>query len=251
MWWYVTALGLAAIILGMAKSGFGGGIGILAVPLTANVLPADQAIGVLLPMLIVGDVFASYAHRKHVDWPVARPMLLGAVLGIGIGTGVLLLLTDNATLTFALNLTVGGICLLMVAVQAWRLAGFNLPRVPANKTSGVSIGSVAGVASTLAHSAGPIGAIYLLEIKLPKRAFVATTAWFFFLVNLLKLPTYLALALITPSTLVQSAWGMLFIPVGTVLGLWAHSRIPEKPFTILIYATAALAAARMIWTAFA
>lgn len=250
-WWYVTALALAAIILGMAKSGFGGGIGILAVPLTANVLPADLAVGVLLPMLLVGDVFASGIHRKNVDWPTVRPLLAGAVIGIALGTGVLLLLEDVGSLTRALNVTVGGICLGLVLIQGWRLMGRSLPHVPPTPPAAVVTGGVSGVISTLAHSAGPVAAVYLLEIKLDKRKLVATAAWLFFLINLLKLPTYVGLGLITPATLVQSAWAALAIPVGTLLGVWAHQRIPERPFTAVIYLTAAVAAGRMIWKAFA
>ncbi len=249
-WWYVTALLLAAVIQGMAKSGFGGGIGILAVPLVANVLPPDQAIGVLLPMLIVGDIVASVMHRRNVDWPTLRPVLGGSVLGIIVGTIVLYLLGTADKLTFALNLLVGGICLLMVAVQAWRLTGRHLPRVRPTTRNGLGVGSAVGVASTLAHSAGPVAAIYFLEIKLDKARLVATAAWLFFLVNMLKLPTYFGLGLINPATLLQSLWAVAGIPIGSVLGLWMHRRIPEKPFTIVIYVAAALAAARMIWKAF-
>lgn len=249
-WWYVAALLIAAVILGIAKTGFGGGIGILAVPLTANVLPTDKALGVLLPMLIVGDVFAASIHRRNVDWPTLRPVLLGSVLGIVAGTGLFLLLSDVANLKVALNLVVGGICLVMVLVQAWRLAGGNLPRVRPTRTSGGIVGSAVGLASTLAHSAGPVAAIYFLEIKHDKARLVATAAWLFFLVNLMKLPTYFGLGLVSPGTLAQSLWATAGIPIGTLLGLWMHKRIPEKPFTIVIYLAAAAAAGWMVYKSF-
>ncbi len=249
-WWYVTALLLAAVIQGMAKSGFGGGIGILAVPLVANVLPADQAIGVLLPMLIVGDIFASVAHRRTVDWPTLRPVLGGSTIGIVLATALLVWLGTANRLTFALNLLVGGLCLLMVLVQAWRLAGWSLPRVRPTTRNGTLVGTAVGLASTLVHSAGPIATIYFLEIKLDKAKLVATAAWTFFLVNLLKLPTYFGLGLIAWTTILQSSWAALGIPFGSLLGLWMHKRIPEKPFTIVIYIAAALAAGRMIYKAF-
>ena len=137
----------------------------------------------------------------------------------------------------------------MVAVQAWRLTGRNLPRVRPTRRNGTIVGTAVGVASTLAHAAGPVAAIYFLEIKLNKARLVATAAWLFFLVNLLKLPTYLGLGLITWTTLLQSSWAILGIPVGSVLGLWMHKRIPEKPFTAIIYIAAALAAGRMVWKA--
>ncbi len=248
-WWFVTALLLAAVIQGMAKSGFGGGVGILAVPLVANVLPADQAVGVLLPMLIVGDIFAATVHRKKVDWPTLKPVIAGSFIGIAVATALMIFLGTADKLTLALNLLVGGICLLMVLVQAWRLAGGSLPRVRPTRRNGTIVGSAVGVASTLAHSAGPVAAIYFLEIRLDKARLVATAAWTFFLVNLLKLPTYFGLGLITPATLLQSSWAAAGIPIGSLLGLWMHKRIPEKPFTIIIYLAAAVAAGRMIWKA--
>ena len=248
-WWYVTALLGAAVILGMAKSGFGGGIGILAVPLTANVLPADRALGVMLPMLLVGDVFASAIHAKHVSWKELWPLLIGAAAGIAGGAGLLAWLKDAGSLTAALNLTVGGLCLGIVALQAYRLSGRDLPRVPATPPAGAGVGAVSGVVSTLAHSAGPIASVYLLEIRLDKARFVATAAWLFFLMNLMKLPAYLGLGLVTPSTLVQSTWAAAGIPVGTVLGVWMHRRIPERPFAAVVYLGAAAAAGRMVWKA--
>ena len=248
-WWYVTALLLAAAIQGMAKSGFGGGIGILAVPLVANVLPPGEAIGVLLPMLMVGDVFAAVVHRKNVSWPTLKPVVGGSVVGIVIGTVILAILGNAERLTIALQLIVGGICLTMVGVQAWRLAGFNLPRVKPTRRNGIVVGTGVGITSTLAHAAGPVAAIYYLEIRLDKARLVATAAWTFFLVNLLKLPTYLGLGLINAETLLQSAWAAAGIPVGSLLGLWMHRRIPEKPFTIVIYVAAAAAAGRMIYKA--
>jgi uncharacterized membrane protein YfcA len=250
-WWFVTALLLAAVIQGMAKSGFGGGIGILAVPLVANVLPPDQAIGVLLPMLIFGDLFANAMHWKHVDWPTIRPVLLGSTVGIALGTGLLIALGTADRLTFALRLIVGGICLLMVVIQLWRLLGYSLPRVQPTHRNGSIVGAAVGVVSTLAHAAGPIAAIYFLEIKLDKHKLVATAALTFLLVNLLKLPTYLGLGLIDVGTLVNSLWAAAGIPVGSLIGLWLHRRIPEKPFTIVIYTAAAIAAGRLIYQALA
>jgi uncharacterized membrane protein YfcA len=123
--------------------------------------------------------------------------------------------------------------------------------VPATPPAGLGVGGSAGLVSTLSHAAGPIAAIYLLEIKLDKARLVATAAWFFFAVNLMKLPAYLGLGLVTPGSLVQSAWAALGIPVGTVLGLWMYKRIPEKPFVTIVYVAAAIAAGRMVWQALA
>ena len=249
LWWYVSALVLASGLIGMAKSGFAGGIGILAVPLTASALPADKAIGVLLPILILGDVFASLHHFRRVSRPHLAWLFAGGVVGIGLGTLLLWWLQNEgvATLAVALNLIVGGICLLLVTFQLWRLFGGRPPRIPPTRLGGYVVGGVSGVASTLAHSAGPIAGIYLLEQRLDKARIVATAAVLFLFVNLAKLPTFVGLGLIDAGTLRQSVTFALPVAVGALVGIWAHRRIPEKPFAAIIYVAAAVAAGQMVW----
>ena len=252
-WWYVTALAVAAVIIGLAKSGFAGGIGILAVPLTASALPADRALGVLLPILILGDVFASAAHFRRVSRPHLSWLFVGSLGGIVVGSVLLWRLDGQGpkTLATALNLIVGGVCLVLVGFQAWRLMGGAPPRVPPTRGAGYVVGAVAGVATTLAHSAGPIAGIYLLEQRLDKARVVATSAVLFFFVNIAKLPTFVGLGLIDADTLRESATFAAPVGVGAVLGLWAHRRVPERPFAAIVYAAAAVAAGHMVYKALA
>ena len=251
LWWYVTALSLGVIIIGIAKAGFGGGIGILAVPLVANALPADRAIAFMLPILILADIFSNLHHRKQKgrSWPHLRWLLAGAVVGIGVGTLILAWLDDVGSLNVALNAVVGSLCLILVAMQCWRLVGWHLPRIPPGPWGGRATGLVAGTVSTLAHSAGPITSIYLLEQRFDKRHFTGTILLFYLVGNIAKLPTYLGLGLIDVHTMVESIWFLPLVPVGTLLGFWMHHRVPEKPFTVVIYLGTAAAAARMLYMA--
>ena len=253
LWWYVTALCLASGIIGMGKSGFGGGIAILAVPLTASVLRADRAIGVLLPILILGDCFASAHHFRRVSRPHLAWLFVGGLLGVAVGAGVLWWLKSEGvrTLATALDVIVGGICLLLVGFQLWRLFGGKPPRIPPTRNAGYVVGAAAGVATTVAHSAGPIAGIYLLEQKLDKAKLVATAAVLFFFLNLAKLPVYVGLGLIDPATLRQSVIFAAPVGVGALLGIWSLNRIPEKPFAAIVYVTAAVAAGQMVYKAFA
>lgn len=249
LWWYITAMGLGVMLLGIAKSGFGGGIGIVTVPLIANALPADRTIGVMLPILIFADLFAVAAHRKHVDWPTLKWLLVGAALGIGIGTAVIWLIQSRGTLNLALNLIVGTVCIVFVALQCFRMLGGRVPRIPGGPLPGTVAGTVAGGVSMIAHSAGPVISVYLLERKLAKVLFVGTSVIFFFVVNLAKIPSYLGLRLIRVETLVESVIWFPLVPIGAWIGLKMLHRIPERPFTFIIYAAAALAGARMIYIA--
>lgn len=246
-WWFITAMVVAVMIIGIGKAGFGGAIGILAVPLTANVMPAGAALGVMLPILIAGDAFSSLHHIRNVSRPVLSPLLTGAFVGIALGSAGLLALSDLTNLQAVLNIVVGVVCLSLVALQCYRLAGGRVPHVPHGPVAGGVTGFVAGIVSVLAHSAGPVASIYMLEIKLDKARHVGTLVAFFFAVNLAKVPTYLWLGLINRDTLLVSAWFIPLIPIGTYVGYKLHHRIPEKPFTLVIYAAAAIAAARMVW----
>ena len=248
-WWYYTAVIAAVIIMGIAKSGFGGGIGILAVPLIANAMPPDRALGVMLPILIVADSFAVYQHRRQWSWPHMRPALGGAAIGIALGTLLLFLLYRSGSeksLAAVLSVLVGSICLLMVGVQVYRLCGGKVPPLPGSKPTSISVGASAGFTSMLAHAAGPIMSIYWLDQKLGKRVLTGSLVLFFILVNTAKLPSYFALQWITLDTLKESAVFALFVPIGSLLGIVMHHRIPEKPFTAVMYAGAAVAGGWLI-----
>lgn len=252
-WVYYSLVIAAVIVMGIAKSGFGGGVGILAVPLVANAMPADRALGVMLPILIVADLFAVVQHRQQQSWPHLRPALLGGVVGIGIGTLLLFMLIDGNSKTKSsenvgavLSVFVGTICLLMVAVQVYRLSGGKVPTLPGNKPTGVGVGAAAGFTSMLAHAAGPVMSIYWLDQKMGKRLLTGSLVLYFFLVNTLKLPSYFALGWITLGSLKESAVFALFVPIGSLLGIVMHHRIPEKPFAAVMYAGAGVAGAWLI-----
>jgi len=247
-WWYWTALCLAVIIIGIAKSGFGGGIGILAVPLVANALPADRTLGFMLPMLMACDLFAVAQHRKNISKSHVGYLLTGAVLGIGCA-GVLLwyLKGEQGSLATPLKLTVGIVCLVFVGLQFFRMLGGKVPSVLAGSWGGRGTGFLAGSTSTLAHAAGPVVSIYLLEEKLGKSKFTGTNNITFFVINWLKLPIYLVLTLITWETLKESAIFLPLVPVGAMLGIWMHHRVPEKPFTFVIYLATLAAAVKMLY----
>lgn len=249
-WWFYVAMCVAVVVIGIAKSGFGGGVGILAVPLVASALPSNRAVAVMLPILISADIVAVWQHRRHVAWPAWRHSFLGALAGIAVGTVLLLWLANTGLLVPALNLVIGLVCLAFVGLYFYRLSGGYVPRVPDRPANAAGFGAAAGVVSTLAHAAGPIMTIYFLETRLDKKALVATLVVFFFAMNCAKLPTYLLLDdLITPATLATSLLFIPLIPLGSLLGLWMHHRVPEKPFTLIMYVGTALSAAYMLYKA--
>lgn len=252
-WLYVTLLVSAVVVMGIAKSGFGGGVGILAVPLVMFALPPGRALGVMLPILIVADSFAVVQHRKHRSWPHLRPALIGAAIGIVAGSAALLWLvagdggaSRQALVQDVLRLVVGGVCLVLVGLQLYRLAGGKVPTLPGTRSAGITAGGIAGFVSTLAHAAGPIMSVYWLDQRLNKQMLTGSLVLFFIIVNVGKLPTYFLLGWITPRSLFESALFALAVPLGAWLGLAMHHRIPEKPFMSVMYIGAAAAGAGLV-----
>lgn len=239
--------------MGIAKSGFGGGVGIVAVPLVMVALPPGRALGVMLPILIVADTFAVYQHRHHQSWPHLRPALIGGAIGIVLGTVALLSLvamdqsgSRQGLVQDVLRFFVGAICLLLVLLQLFRLSGGKVPPMPDNRPTGIAVGCFAGFTSTLAHAAGPIMSVYWLEQRMNKQLLTGSLVLFFIIVNLGKLPSYVLLNWITPATLIESALFALAVPIGSLLGIAMHHRIPEKPFMAVMYIGAAAAGAWLI-----
>lgn len=223
----------SVLFVGIAKAGFGGGVGVLATPLLALAVPVSEAAALLLPILIVVDLFSVHHYRGDVDRPSIRVLLPTALIGVAIGALFFNLFSDNERV---LQIMIGIIALAFLAYQFGRnrittsIAGHRPSR-----TIGSLLGATAGFTSTLAHVGGPPVAIYLLPQRLPRTFFVGTTALFFLILNAVKLIPYAALGLLrignVPVTLV-------LIPVafiGVRLGIWLNRRFTDVWFNRVVY----------------
>lgn len=248
-WVYYVCVGASVLITGISKSGFGGGIGIVAIPIMSLVMGPKQMLGVQLPLLVACDALSNLHHLRNWEWRLLRPLLWGALIGVLLGSGVFWAIKDSnpARVQQALSLLIGAICLAFVLLQAWGLTGRRIPTLPSHPASSLAVGTTAGFVSTLSHGAGPVVTLYLLQEKLQRQILVGTQVFYFLLVNSAKVPTYVALDLINASTLRDSVWFIPLIPVGTLAGAWMNKRVPEKPFAAILYVAAAVTAAHMIW----
>lgn len=250
-WLYYVCVAAAVLITGISKAGFGGGIGIVAIPIMGLVMGPKHLLGVQLPLLIAADALSNLHHLRNYEWRLLRPLLWGALAGVLLGTLVFWALqkSDPARVQKALSLLIGAVCLVFVAIQAWGLTGRRVPSLPPHPASSVAVGTTAGFVSTLSHGAGPLVTLYLLQEKLPRQILVGTQVFFFLLVNSAKVPTYVAFDTITAATLRDSIWFIPLIPLGTLAGAWMNRRVPEKPFAAILYVAAAVTAGHMIWSA--
>ena len=237
-----AALALAAaFLLGFSKTGIVG-LGILIVPMIATVFP-DQALGVLAPMLIFGDLFAVARYRRHAEWRVLGRLLPWVAPGLGAGYFALRAIPKEHFVR-----ALGVLVLAMVAMTVlWERAGARLlERLPRARWFTALMGSLAGVATMVGHVAGPIMSVYLIRMGMDKRRFMGTGAWYYLIVNCAKVPFYAGLAMITPATLRFNAATLPVIAIGAGVGILVFARIPQRWFNRVILALAFVAALRLV-----
>jgi uncharacterized protein len=234
--WAIAAI--SSFMVGLTKTGIPG-LGVLFVPLYAMALPARVSTGAVLPLLIAGDIFAVTWYRRNAVWRhVVRP-LPWAVAGIVLGFFAMGKVNDAQ-----LRPILGAIIILMLAVNLWRdLASRNRQvEIPSFWWFAAIIGLLAGFTTMVANAAGPVMMIYLLAMRLPKKDFIGTSAWFFAIVNLIKVPFSVGLGLITSQSLLFDAKLAGVVIVGAVLGVLVAKRLPEKAFAIVVQALAFVSA---------
>lgn len=225
----------------MSKTGLPG-IGILVVLLLAMAFPADTklSVGVLLPMLLTGDVVAVGWYRRHAQWDKLWRLFPAVAVGVGAGAWFLGIV-DEAWFRPLLGWLILGLLCLELIRNRWKLE-----TVAHHPVFAAAAGLTAGFATTVGNAAGPVMNIYLIARGLPKHQFIGTAAWFFAIVNLTKVPVFLFRGMITPQTL---QWGLLAAPVvlgGAALGIRVLPHIPQTLFNRLVLALCAVAALKLI-----
>lgn len=222
----------AVIFFGIAKGGFGSGLGIIAVPLMAMVISPVQAAAILLPILCVMDVVGLWAYRGKWIWPELRILLPAAVMGIAVGT-LLFDIMSPARLRLLL-----GVVAVAFTLQHWWVVRRS-ERAPVRHfgpAMGVGAATVAGFTSFIAHSGGPPITMYLLRRGLDRTQFVATTVVFFAVLNYVKLVPYTWLGQFDHSNLMTALTLAPLAPVGMGMGIWLHRRVTDRIFFKVAYA---------------
>jgi uncharacterized membrane protein YfcA len=236
--WLIIALGCLSV--GVNKTGIPG-INAFFVPVLAMILPAKASTGFLLPMLITGDVFAVAYYKRHTQWRYLAKLLPAAVVGVILGYFGLRITSDAQ-----LRPIIGSIVLVMLAFQLWRSTRRPEPPIPQSPWFGVILGLLAGFTTMMANAAGPVMAVYLLSMRLPKEQYVGTGAWFFFIINLIKVPFSASLGLITLESLKINALLIPVIGIGALVGIKVLRVIPQKAFRVVVQIIAAISAVRLM-----
>ncbi|MCF7960315.1 MAG: sulfite exporter TauE/SafE family protein [Pirellula sp.] len=235
-------LAIAAFGIGITKSGFSG-VSMVHVILFAHVFGARESTGIVLPMLIAGDIFAMTVYGKHANWKYVRRMFGPAMIGVVAGW-LLMFRLDEKYYRPLIGTIILGLTVLQI-IRIWKEEW--LADVPHARWFAWSMGILVGLTTMLANAAGPVFGLYLLAIGLPKMEFVGTAAWFFLLLNISKIPFSWSLGLIRLDTLALNAALMPLIGLGLWIGTMVVRRIPQKLFDSLILIFTGVAALRMLF----
>jgi uncharacterized membrane protein YfcA len=225
---------VAALIVGLSKTAFPGAA-LVATPIIAMVVSGRAIAGTTLPILIAGDIFAVIWYGHHTRWDLLRPMIIAVSFGFAAGATFFAVVGGA---TRPIELVIGVCIMLIAAMQAWRMVR-RIEPVPPTATTAAVYGTSGGFTTFVASAAGPILNTYLIRLGLGKDELVGTSAWFYFAVNIAKVPVYLALGqwssggqFFTGSTLAFDAVLFPAVLIGLLGGRRLLHRLPEQAFLI-------------------
>ncbi|MBM3859308.1 MAG: sulfite exporter TauE/SafE family protein [Verrucomicrobia bacterium] len=238
--WGLAAVG--ALLFGISKSGLAG-LGVFAIAIFALLFPQGFASsGIVLPMLVCADIVAVTIYRRHAVWAHVGKLMPWVLVGILAGCGLMWWLREYTGLARRL---IGATVLVMVGLHLLRRRAD--PNVPHTWWFVALMGLLAGVTTMMANAAGPVLVLYMLAVGLPKMEFIGTGAWFFLIVNLLKVPFSWGLDLITPETLRLNVVLVPVILVGVIVGRVVIERVNQRVFETVVLWLSAVAGARLLW----
>ena len=251
---------VVAALCGIAKTALPGAATI-AVALCTSVLPAKESTGAILLMLMTGDLLAVWSYRHDADFRMLRRLVPAVLAGVGAGALFLHLASDSST-----RRLIGIVLLLLVAITLLQRRTAGRSRVPARSpvppmappASGASgapealgasaapatggraarlvYGSLAGFTTMVANAGGPVTSMYFLACRYPVKAFLGTTAWFFFLVNLVKLPFSVSAGLVNATTLSLTGIAAPAVIASALAGRRLAERMDQRVFEPIIIA---------------
>lgn len=239
-WW--ALVWFAICLIGVTKSGFGSGVGLMIVPMMAIAMGhipgrgSEAALGLMLPLLIAGDLIAVWQYRRLFSLNVVKRLLPGTAVGVVVGGLMLWGFHQYKDVVGSLiRIEIGIESILLVGLHWWRLSrGVQQNLLPEPVRSHIT-GGFSAISSTLAHAAGPIVAMYLLPLNMDRQLFVGTCAIYFFILNTAKLPAYAISGQFAEASPIFALQFLPLVILGAIAGLWLNRRLSDKLFTRVVY----------------
>ncbi|WP_438482635.1 sulfite exporter TauE/SafE family protein [Oleiharenicola lentus] len=239
--WQWTLLVVGAAVAGFSKTGIPG-TSILFVAIFPNIIPARQATGVVLPLLVLADLFAFFVYRKNLQWRRVGTLMPWALAGVLLGWWALGLVNDAQ-----MSRVIGAILAVMLALHLWRQRGqADEAARHAPAWFAPVMGLFAGLTTMMANAAGPVMALYLLAMRLNKLEFLGTGAAFFLVINWIKVPFMVHLGLINMESFKLNLWLFPAVAAGALLGRPVVERVNQRMFESVVLVLAALAIVKLL-----
>ncbi|MBI9070244.1 MAG: sulfite exporter TauE/SafE family protein [Melioribacteraceae bacterium] len=228
---------ICGVLIGMAKTGLSGA-GLMIVPIMASVFGGKLSVGIVLPMLIFADMFAVKYYHRHANWRYVWMALPWALIGVIVATLFGNSIDDSTFKVFMAIIILSGIILMLVNDVLLKSKN-----IPDKWWFAAILGLAGGFTTMIGNAAGPVMALYLLSMRLPKNNFIGTAAWFFFLINILKVPFHIfSWETISIKTVMIDIIGFPAIVIGVVIGIKLVKLFPEKIFRYFIIISTILSA---------
>ena len=243
----LSAMQLSVLIVAAMRIGINTtaipGLGVLPVVMLTLVFETRMSTGVQLGMLAMADIVAVAYYRKQADWKILLRLLPWALAGIAVGSVILRFIpTEGAVM----KRMIGGIvlALMVLSIIRKRLAPEKIPNgLGWSGFYGILLGST----TQLANAAGPISSIYFLAMKLPKDKYLGCCAWFFLILNWIKLPVFALEGRVTWESVKLDLCMLPFIILGGFLGIVLLRKLPQKVFEAIIQILVVVASVRLLW----
>lgn len=233
---------VVALCVGMSKTGVHGA-GNISVPLLAIIFGGQLSSGIMLPMLCLADVMGVWYYHRHASWDHLKKLILWSVLGILLGTAVGGMLNDQV-----FKYVMVGIIFVSVGIMIWMERGHK-EDIPDYAWFAAICGIGAGFTSMIGNLAGAFAAIYLLSMRLPKNSFIGTSAWFFMVINWLKVPLHVWVwKTITWNTFFLDLLTLPVIALGAWVGIIIVRNLSEGGYRWFIIGMTLIAAVFMMLT---
>ena len=239
----ITVLAIGAVIIGINKTAIPA-LGALVVVMFTQFFDPAVASAAVLPLLCVGDVLAVVWYRRSANWKFVVNLLPWAFVGLLLGMLMVRMITDLNVLGIAIAVIIIGVQLLSLTrgkmqdkIDSWR-GSMGMAAV---------FGILAGFTTQVANAAGPVMAIYLVLMKFSKEEYIGSAAWYFLILNWIKLPLFALDGRLTLDVLRIVPGMVIFLVIGSAIGILLLKNISQKSFTRIIQVLTALCAVRLLW----
>lgn len=232
---------LCSMLIGMSKAGVPG-VSMVVIPILAIIFGGKQSTGILLPMLIMADVFGVSYYHKHANWKYILKALPWAALGV-----IIAMIIGNHVDDGQFKQIIALVIFISIALMILRDKTNMADHVPEKWYFAALMGLGGGFATMIGNAAGPIFAIYLLALRLPKNEFIGTAAWFFFIINVFKFPLHVfSWKTITWPSLAIDLINLPTIALGAFFGIWLVKKISNKGYRWIVIVVTILSAVLML-----